>query len=86
MNRKSPTTSLNHDKVVKVLSMTTTQRRHIHVQENTNLEELTSSERPLDDYTVQILRQRTLYKMQKHLWYLYELEWNRFKKQDHVHA
>lgn len=24
--------------------------------------------------------------MQKHLWYLYELEWNRFKKQDHVHA
>lgn len=56
INRKSPTASFNHDKVIKVLSMTTTQRRHIHVQENTNLEELTSSERPLDDYTVQILR------------------------------
>lgn len=60
------------------MSKIAAQKRHVQVQENGDLDEALC-EKPLDSYTVQILRQRTLYKMQRGLWLQYEQEWNRFK-------
>ena len=36
--------------------------------------------------TVEFLKQKTLYKMEKQLWGLYESAWVQFKTKDHVHA
>lgn len=45
-----------------------------------------SVDKPLDPYTVEILRQKTLYKMQRDLWRQYESEWNKFTASDHLVA
>lgn len=43
-------------------------------------------DKPLDPYTVEILRQKTLYRMQRDLWKQYEHEWSKFVAADHIVA
>jgi hypothetical protein len=39
---------------------------------------------PLNPFTIEMLHQKTLYKMQKDLWKTYEKNWQHFTNSDHM--